>query len=167
MGPEYRIRRAQAADWRCLRSIRLRSLADTPDAFGSTLAEEQRLSEDAWRRRGESRGVAQFLAATPDHGEIGIAVGAAYAGLEATAGLFAMWIAPEARRHGVGAALVRAVVDWARSESYRRVILNVGEANAPAIRLYESCGFVATGKTRLLPPPRQHIAEAQMEKRLR
>ncbi|EMI23065.1 acetyltransferase, GNAT family [Rhodopirellula maiorica SM1] len=51
---------------------------------------------------------------------------------------------------------------WAQSENYRQLVLDVANPNIPAIRLYESCGFVPTGKTGTLPPPRQHILENEM-----
>jgi ribosomal protein S18 acetylase RimI-like enzyme len=73
-----------------------------------------------------------------------------------------MWIAPEARKQGVGVALVQAVVEWAESEKHRRIILDAANTNTAAIRLYESCGFVPTGKTGALPPPRDHILEHEM-----
>jgi ribosomal protein S18 acetylase RimI-like enzyme len=49
-------------------------------------------------------------------------------------------VVPEARRHGVGRALMEAVLELAPP----RVLLEVIEANEPAIRLYESLGFVRT-----------------------
>lgn len=164
---EYRIVRALPADWERVRSIRLRSLADAPDAFASELADELQLTDDQRRSRSENDGVAQFLALSADGEAVGLAVGAPYKGAAQTAGLFAMWVAPAARNCGIGAALVQAVIDWAHSEKHRRILLDVGTTNAPAIRLYESCGFAPTGKTGTLPPPRQHLAELQMEKLLR
>ncbi len=161
---EYQVLRAQPTEWQQLRSVRLRALEDSPDAFGSTLEEEQQLTDDEWRSRSENVNVAQFLAIAPDGNGLGIAVGAPYSGYEQTAGLFSMWVAPEARKRRIGIALVQAVIEWAQTESYHRIILDVGDANIPAIRLYQSCGFVPTGRAGSLPPPRQHIGEYEMER---
>ena len=161
---EYRILRAQPTDWKQVRSVRLRALADSPDAFGSTLDQEQQLTDDEWCSRSGNVSVAQFLAIAPSGSELGIAVGAPYSGQEQTAGLFSMWVAPEARKRGVGVALVQAVIEWAQSEGYYRIILDVGDTNTPAIRLYQSCGFIRTGRTGTLPPPRQYIGEHEMER---
>lgn len=161
---EYRILRAQPTDWQQIRSVRLRALADSPDAFGSTLNEEQQLTDDEWRSRSESPSIARFLAIATGGSGLGIAVGAPCSGQERTAGLFSMWVAPEARKRRVGVALVQAVIEWAQTEGYRRIILDVGDANTPAIRLYQSCNFVPTGRTGTLPPPRHHISEHEMER---
>lgn len=156
---DYQIQRAQPTDWQRIRSIRLRSLADAPDAFGTTLAEDQTRPDVNWRDRAENDGVVHFLATTRDGNDLGIVVGSPYSGYKNTAGLFGMWVAPESRGQRVGNALVRAVIQWARNEKYRRIILDVADTNTVAIRLYESSGFVATGTTGSLPPPRQHISE--------
>ena len=156
---EYHVHRAGVADWREVRDIRLRSLTETPDAFSGTLAEDQAISEAEWRSRIEDAGTAHFLALTTQTLCVGLAVGAAFTDYTDTAGLFGMWVAPDARRHGLGAALVQAVVAWARQENYHRIVLDVGDGNTAAKALYASCGFIATGKSSRLPPPRQHIAE--------
>ena len=70
-----------------------------------------------------------------------------------------MWVAPVARGRGVGDGLVDAVVDWARAAGYPRVVLDVGDENLPAIRLYERKGFEPTGRTRTFSEPRTHIRE--------
>ena len=161
---EYRILKAQLADWERVRSIRLRSLSDSPDAFGTTLAEEQQRTSREWRERIANNRVTHFLAATSDEDDVGLAVGAPYTGHEETAGLFGMWVAPEVRKQGIGVALVQAVLKWAENEKHRRIILDVAKANTNAIRLYRSCGFVPTGKTGTLPPPRDHIREFEFER---
>ncbi|MFJ1604331.1 GNAT family N-acetyltransferase [Streptomyces sp. NPDC088253] len=54
-------------------------------------------------------------------------------------------IAEEARRAGVGRALLRAVLDEARRQGARRITLRVLGHNAPARKLYESEGFAVEG----------------------
>ena len=58
-----------------------------------------------------------------------------------------MWVAPEARGQGVGAALVAAVEGWARGKGYVRMGLGVTSTNEPAIRLYTRMGFIDLGDT--------------------
>jgi GNAT superfamily N-acetyltransferase len=65
--------------------------------------------------------------------------------------LVSMWTAAEVRRRGVGAALVAALLAWARESGGRQVALWVSRGNDPAMRLYESQGFVATGEYQPLP----------------
>ncbi len=45
-----------------------------------------------------------------------------------------MWVAPEARGSGVGAALMDAVESWAREAGYENIGLGVTTVNAPAVR---------------------------------
>ena len=56
-----------------------------------------------------------------------------------------LFVQDEARRHGVGAALVEATFAEARSRGCRRVELDCRADNEPAMKLYERFGF-ATGK---------------------
>jgi ribosomal protein S18 acetylase RimI-like enzyme len=52
-----------------------------------------------------------------------------------------MWVAPEARREGVGRQLIDAVADWASSWGGSRIVLWVYAANVEAQRFYTSLNF--------------------------
>lgn len=75
--------------------------------------------------------------------------------------LIAMWVAPGARRRGVGRALVEAVLGWARGAGEASVRLFVVDHNQAAARLYDAMGFRRTG--RLIPLPRDPaVMEVEM-----
>jgi ribosomal protein S18 acetylase RimI-like enzyme len=57
-----------------------------------------------------------------------------------------LYVRADARRLGIGAALVTAGIDRARERGARRIELDTNEENAPAIALYESLGFSASSK---------------------
>ncbi len=65
----------------------------------------------------------------------------------------------EGRQRGVGGALVDAVVEWARAEDAASIALWVADGNDAARRLYERCGFVATGERDVI---REDLGEARM-----
>jgi ribosomal-protein-alanine N-acetyltransferase len=73
-----------------------------------------------------------------------------------------------ARRRGVGRALVRASVEYARATHLGAVGLHVSVANHAAIALYEAEGFDVAGKLRGFYPPAAFGGEADaLEMRLR
>lgn len=53
-----------------------------------------------------------------------------------------MYVADEARGHGVGRALVAALVERAREMGFRRMILSALPRHHEALALYRSAGFV-------------------------
>jgi len=113
------IRRVEADEWGELRALRLRALQDAPDAFGSTYAEESIRSDDRWMEwvAALAQGGSSFGAvAIVDGRWVAMAVGAPHRDHEGEAGLFARWVASDARRAGIGHDLVERVVGWARSE---------------------------------------------------
>lgn len=55
--------------------------------------------------------------------------------------LYEIDVRPEARRRGVGTALVRAFVDGAREAGAFEVWIPTNESNAAAMALYERCGM--------------------------
>jgi RimJ/RimL family protein N-acetyltransferase len=59
-----------------------------------------------------------------------------------------LMVAAEYRRQGVGRALLEQAVEWARGTGIRKLELHVFPHNEPAIKLYESFGFVREGYRR-------------------
>lgn len=58
-----------------------------------------------------------------------------------TSRLAGMAVVPEARKKGVGRAMMAQLLDEARARGERAMVLEVIEQNAPAVALYEKCGF--------------------------
>ncbi len=158
------IQRLTAEEGPRLRTIRLRALRNAPDAFGSTFAEWENRPPEVWSKQ-LSGTIATFVAVVGDS-DIGLVRGAADRNVGDKAWLISMWVAPEARGRGVGEALIDAVVDWARSEGFVALLLDVGDDNAPAIALYTRKGFEPSGEVGTLPTPREHIREHRRVLRL-
>lgn len=138
------VRRLRPDEWPALRTIRLRALADAPDAFGETLPEAEARDDAGWRDRADPPDAAVFVAHGTD-GLVGMAIGGPAPIDVAFAALFSMWVAPDARGQGVGMALIDAVKGWAVAAGYPGLGLGVTTTNAPAIELYERAGFADTG----------------------
>jgi GNAT superfamily N-acetyltransferase len=83
----------------------------------------------------------------PDHGwwvarQDHALVGFAHAVLDSsTCKLDKLYVDPQRQRHGVGAALLQAVRDWARQRQARRLWLQVNRGNTQAIAAYRKYGF--------------------------
>jgi GNAT superfamily N-acetyltransferase len=143
-----------------LRHLRLRALADAPDAFGSTYAEAVARPMESWAQQLQE--IATFVA-VEDGVDVGLVRCANDAHHRDTAWLMSMWVAPEARGQGVGKALVDAVIECARTSGAARLLLDVADDNRQAIALYARKGFVPNGVTGSLPAPRDHIREHQRD----
>jgi GNAT superfamily N-acetyltransferase len=66
-------------------------------------------------------------------------------GLSTAGEVFAIYLMPEARGHGLGRALFAHVVDDLRDRGFDPVVVWVFEANTGARRFYEAAGFEPDG----------------------
>ena len=150
------------------REIRLRALRDTPSAFGSTYAQEVRLTDAEWLHRAErwngETGVC-FLALD---GNEGCGIAGSFLDLhDATrAHLISMWTAPKHRRQGVGMMLVSAIAHWARERGAQDLYLMVTSSNDGAMEFYRRLGFSRSGRTEPYPND-EALVEYEMIKALR
>jgi RimJ/RimL family protein N-acetyltransferase len=143
------IARLVAADAHRYRALMLRAYAAAADAFTST-AEERAAEPESWwvSRIADPTGLSQAFGAFADDELVGTAA------IEFTtrpkikhkAHLIGMFVQESVRGRGVGKALVQAALAAAASLPAIKVVsLTVTEGNAPAIALYEACGFQAFG----------------------
>jgi len=144
------LRRDEHELWR---RLRMAALAESPDAFRATLADVQDRTEVDWRR--EVDPVDPSNSGLLLIGELdGTPVATAYVSRRSSepdlAGLGGMWVMPEARGQGVGAALIDAALSWAAGHGCVSIELSVTVGNERARRLYERAGFQVTGERRAL-----------------
>ena len=167
---QVRVTEATPQDWQVVRQLRLASLADEPDAFGSTLEQEVERPEHAWRERLRAPTAATLVAwVTGEDGQarpVGLVMVAPAFGSPEDAGIYGVWVAPSARGRGVGDALLEAALAHARAAGHGRGVLDVGDHNAPAQALYARHGFAPTGGTGTLPEPRTHVTEHELARDL-
>ena len=161
----FTIRPFTTDEWPAYRALRLRALADAPDAFGSTLAAEEALAPDTWAARlarSTTSGIDRALAAEANGALIGLAWAKEDAADRSIVNLFQMWVAPEVRGQGVAGALLAEAVRWATARGAQAVQLGVTCTNAEALRLYARAGFVDAGVREPLRP-----GSALIEQRMR
>lgn len=157
---DYRIHQLSGHEWQRAKAIRLRALSSAPTAFCSKLSEEQALTDQQWQARQSKKNIATFIAELCSNREdIGMVVAGPY---DRNAGLYSLWIDRRYRRLGVGSALVDAVIEWAKENNYRRLLLDVGKENQPALKLYQSKQFSPTGRTQQLDFGHGPIDECQL-----
>lgn len=153
------VRKFESREWMIYRDLRLRALAESPDAFGSTLAIEQVRADEDWATRlatSATSGLDLPLLAQAD----GRSAGLAWARTDARAdalnksvvNLYQMWVAPESRGRGLGRMLLRAAIDWARTLNAQAVHLGVTCGETSAMRLYTREGFQPSGQREALRP---------------
>jgi RimJ/RimL family protein N-acetyltransferase len=138
------VRRLRPDDWTAFRDIRLTSLADAPQAFGSTLALEEGLPEAEWRRRLEPANGVTVIACRGGNA-VGIMGGYALPD-GGTAMLIGAWVRPDARGTGVSDALAGEVIAWAREHGFERIVLRVADGNDASRGLFLRQGFTPTGE---------------------
>jgi pimeloyl-ACP methyl ester carboxylesterase/ribosomal protein S18 acetylase RimI-like enzyme len=144
-------RQVGAADWEALRELRLRALADAPEAFASTLEAEAAFPAEIWRRRAEGGPASASFLAREGGADVGLASIFAEPDAPGRMHLVSMWVDPRHRRRGVGRALADQALRWAAEGQAREVVLWVVDQNAAARALYERIGFRSTGERQPLP----------------
>ncbi len=132
------VQRLGPDDWQLWRAVRLEALAESPDAFGSTLRYWQGDgdTESRWRSRLED--VPFNVVARLDGAPVGQSSGTAVddrGGVE----LISMWVAPSTRGRSVGSALIDAVIEWAEEQHASKLQLTVRRRNVHTVSVVRTC----------------------------
>lgn len=147
------IRALEAADWDAWWALRLRALADHPDAFGSDFDETLAAGKQAARERfapmhRDARNQI-FGAFTGGKTLVGVAgiVGNDRRKTRHRMFIWGVFVSPEARGAGVARRLIEACIQHARGlDDVLQVHLTVAGHNRTAVALYERCGFARYGR---------------------
>lgn len=155
-----------AADrWNEYRDLRLEALASDPLAFGSSLEEEERLTEDDWKRR-----IQNALFALFNERPVGMIV---YIfndrpKTKHVADIFGVYVSADYRGKGIGTKLLERALSLIRkNKEVVKVKLAVNPEQLSAVKLYKSAGFVVVGRMKKeLKVGRRFFDELLMEKYL-
>lgn len=142
------IREISGDEWETYRAVRLSALADSPDAFGGTLADSLALTERQFRDRIDGPGtiLIAFRYDAP------VAMGGVFPQPEqGRADVWGMWTAPEVRRQGLADRILVRLLEWSREHDLQPH-LHVTRGNGAARTTYLKHGFAPTGVVEPLRP---------------
>jgi ribosomal protein S18 acetylase RimI-like enzyme len=167
-GQQVVIRRVMADDGPLIKRVRLRALETDPLSFGSALASEVVFSDPQWAEwTSEGASGAETATLIAVRGQEPVGMVAAYRD-ENQRSLFhviAMWVAPEARREGIGRRLLQEIESWIASCGGTSVQLSVSDAAEAASDLYEKAGYQPDGE-RTASPHTPGVIHTSLRKQL-
>src|SRR5688572_3045896 len=142
------IRDLVAEDARAFQALRLSALRECPSAFASSYEEEHQTPLGVVAERLVTNACRCVLGAWLAPDLVGI-VGLQREEMRKLAHkafIWGMYVAPGARRHGIGRALIdHALLRAGSMNGVLQVNLGVNVTNVEAIKLYEAAGFTAFG----------------------
>ena len=144
------IRAGLEEDAAAYRELRLEALQNHPEVYSSDYAHALSQPMASWAERlrtGGTGGVAQMYFAQHEQELVGLCGIYRVDGPRTrhSATVVSLYVRPPWRGLGLAQRLVGACLDWARSHDVRIVKLGVITTNAPAIAVYEGCGFRTYG----------------------
>jgi ribosomal protein S18 acetylase RimI-like enzyme len=145
------------------KKIRLRSLKENPEAFGSTLETANSWDNENWIS--QVKNLNTFIAFSSGS-DVGVVRIVQDQDDKTTAWIISMWVAPEARGKKVASKMLDQIIDWSKKNEIKCIKLDVVDTNKSAIRLYEKYNFKRNGITSNFNEPRAHLTEHQRELQL-
>jgi RimJ/RimL family protein N-acetyltransferase len=145
------VRRVRAADWPLLKAQRIAMVADTPIAYGETLAQAEARPDEHWQDKAASQdhgGWMTKLLAFTESGELaGAAGGWADESCAPRTFVVGVYISPAYRGRGLLATLVQRIGEWSVEHGRPELVLEVARENPRAVAAYSKLGFTATGES--------------------
>ncbi len=137
----------QPSEWREYKQIRLESLKENPEAFGSSYEKEVNYSEEKWQERLNDSDTILFVARDENKpvGMVGIHV--EVQNNKKVAHIWGMFVSTSCRGNGVGKLLMRELLNEVKRRNEVNVMeLMVNNDQTAAVKLYESLGFEKVGE---------------------
>ena len=151
MGTRIDVELLTSEQWQRLRDIRLRSLKESPDAFGGKFDIDNTFTENDWRDKIDTL---DFLIASVNEVDCGLmSVEVLDGDYGATCWIGGCWSDPDYRGQGALRALFNFVDLHALEQGWHRQGLGVWTDNYSAIAAYKAIGFIDAGHKR--PSERQ------------
>ena len=125
-------------NWEELKTVRLASLRESPEAFSASYEVASGLSEAQWKSRASGKEGCSYYIAKNESSLIGI-IGGSYKTGEYE--LISLWVSPSQRENGIAKMLVYKIVQHAKNLKRSHIFLEVLSSNFTACKLYEQCGF--------------------------
>jgi ribosomal protein S18 acetylase RimI-like enzyme len=151
------IRTVTNQDKKIVRDVILQMLADSPFAFGDTLAEAQNRTDEEWNTFMEqitNPATGHALLALDQAGLCGF-VCADLANPQSppgTAVVSRLWVHPRCRGTGLGRNLMEIISKWVLQNGTDQIGLGVTEMNKEVFKFYEHLGYIDLGIRFPWPP---------------
>jgi GNAT superfamily N-acetyltransferase len=147
-GPtDLEMRLLRPEEWSELRALRLRALADAPEAFIAVGSDVARWSEQRWRSTFDT---GSWAVARRRGRAVGMARSSREHQTPTTRHVESVWVEPRYRRCGVGKSLIEWLIRQELRDGAKEILIWVIGPNHAARRLYEGIGFSSTGELQVL-----------------
>ncbi len=155
--------------WPRYREIRLESLREEPQAFGSSVTDMEQKPDTFWQGRLSDALLGEkswLLFAQQGERLVGM-IGAFCDAAQETATIVSVYVSKAARGKGVGKALMDGILaEIGKKESIHKATLGVNQEQAAAVRLYRRFGFRVTGEREEMQGDGKKYRGYWMEKQL-
>ncbi|MFK7851749.1 MAG: GNAT family N-acetyltransferase [Akkermansiaceae bacterium] len=137
------VRRLRLGEGNLYRQVRLESLKESPEAFGSTYENALARDIDSWSTQADSSadGSDRATYIIEDTNPLGLAAIYRDDSTSSEGELIQMWVAPELRGKDAAKALLDELFLWAATNNLSIVRAEVYRNNIKALRFYENYGF--------------------------
>ena len=144
------VRRIRRGEGTLYRSLRLTSLAESPDAFSTTLESANARSLESWSEQADGAAVGQdravFIALCNDQ-PVGIAALYRDSEEEGLGEVVQVWVDSAHRGGPAAGELLDSLLTWARDSGFERLSAWINDENRRAARFFGKHGFELTSET--------------------
>ena len=144
------VRRIGRGEGTLYRSLRLTSLADSPDAFSTTLESAKIRSLESWSDQADGAAVGQdravFIALCNDQ-TVGMAALYRDSEDQCLGEVVQVWVSSAHRGGRVAGEMLDSLMSWARDSGFERLSAWINDENRRAARFFGRHGFELTSET--------------------